>query len=102
MNEESYPHFAEIFEMVLGMESMQFYPKTDKGVLSYVKAVHRIIQDQEKCPALESCRILIDRALDNCETFPPPVRLYDLYRECGFYPKDKGPVPEEFMLWKKK
>ena len=94
-----YPLLADVMELVMSMECMQFYPKTEKGIIGYTKIICRTIQDQSKlpgpkaCSELESCRILIERALDQCERLPDGPTLDQLYRDCGFRPRDQGPVP---------
>ena len=94
MSEQAYPHVAEIIEMIHDLEYLQYFPKTEKGIFGYAKGVHRIIQDQIHFTALESCRILIDKAMDTCDKLPDMPTLDELYRKCGFRPKDLGPIPE--------
>lgn len=90
---------AKVLDLVERMEFLPGYPKTLKGLEGYTGMVCRTIQDQSKlpgpkaCSELKSCEILIERALDQCEKLPDGPTLDQLYRDCGFRPKDQGPIP---------
>jgi hypothetical protein len=96
------PDIAEIFALVEKLEVFQSlgYPKTEKGIAAYVESICLIVQDQMKCNRMDSCRILFTKALVECEKFPVPAVMAQLYHDCRFLPGTEGKIPTEYMQWK--
>jgi len=90
---EKYEHLVTVMPLMRELESLWNFPKTAEGVEGYAKGLCRLIQDQIKCDALESCRLLIETALDESEKMPSLPDMRDIYKRIGFRPKDLGPIP---------
>ncbi len=91
-----------IVNLLIELEGMDGYPRTEKGLLGHARGVCRIIQDQphKNLKAMETAKILIDRAIDDFERFPSVRALYDhYYEELRFRPADKGPVDMVEVEW---
>lgn len=91
---EDYSLLPQVVELVMSMEFFPNYPRTEKGLTGYARGVCRLIQKQIKCDTLESCRLLVERAIDTCDKMPSVLELDELYRGLGFRPADQGPIPK--------